>query len=715
MFPASINLASLNGSNGFVINGIDELGNSGVSVSEAGDVNGDGIDDVIIGANRASPNGNTLAGESYVVFGSRDSFDASLALSGLNGSNGFVINGIDLVDYSGGSVSEAGDVNGDGIDDVIIGAPGADIDDNFAAEGESYVVFGSERGFNKTLELLELDGSDGFVINGINSSFSGNSVSEAGDINGDGIDDVIIGAANADINGKIFAGESYVVFGSSDSFNASLKLSELDGGNGFAIEGIDEADFSGRSVSSAGDVNGDGIDDVIIGAPGGDSNGNNYPSVGESYVVFGSDGGFNETLELSELDGSNGFVINGIDIFGNSVSEAGDINGDGIDDVIIGGARSSGYYGNNYPSVGKSYVVFGSDGGFNETLELSELNGSNGFIINGIDEPNNYDTYSLFVSSAGDVNGDGIDDVIIGAPGAGSNGNNYSRVGKSYVVFGSERGFNETLELSELDGSNGFVINGINEFDYSGSSVSSAGDINGDGTDEVIIGAPGANRTSGNRVAAGASYVVFGRNVSNAIIGTDNNDLLFGTEQDERIDGLDGLDTLRGLAGSDTLDGGAGNDTLRGNRDDDRLFGNSGFDLLFGDRGNDTLEGGKGNDLLRGGANDDRLFGDSGFDLLSGNNGNDTLIGGLGNDTLIGGAGSDSFVLKAESGTDIIFDFVDGSDRFVLGEGLEFDELKIVQNIDSTQIQLVATEEILVTLNSVTANFLDAEDFVSEI
>ena len=132
-------------------------------------------------------------------------------------------------------------------------------------------------------------------------------------------------------------GESYVVFGGSTGFAASIDLDTLDGSNGFVINGVDEADFSGESVSGAGDVNGDGIDDLIVGATGADPGG--VQSAGESYVVFGRDTGFSASFELSTLNGTNGFVINGIDVIdqsGGSVSGAGDVNGDGIDDLIIG-------------------------------------------------------------------------------------------------------------------------------------------------------------------------------------------------------------------------------------------------------------------------------------------------------------------------------------------------------------------------------------------
>ena len=125
-FPASFDLSSLDGTNGFMINGVEADDRSGISVSDAGDINGDGIDDVIIGAFLADPNGNTNAGQSYVVFGQDTlggGFGATLDLGSLNGSNGFAINGVDFFDYSGGTVSGAGDVNGDGIEDLIIGAP----------------------------------------------------------------------------------------------------------------------------------------------------------------------------------------------------------------------------------------------------------------------------------------------------------------------------------------------------------------------------------------------------------------------------------------------------------------------------------------------------------------------------------------------------------------------------------------------------------------
>ena len=156
---------------------------------------------------------------------------SKINLSNLNGTNGFRINGIDANDYSGYSVSSAGDVNGDGIDDLIIGARGGDPlrnNNTKSSAGESYVVYGSDTRSAASLDLSDLNGTNGFQINGIDAGdYSGISVSSAGDVNGDGIDDLIIGALNADPDGNTSAGESYVVYGSDTRSAAALDLSEV--------------------------------------------------------------------------------------------------------------------------------------------------------------------------------------------------------------------------------------------------------------------------------------------------------------------------------------------------------------------------------------------------------------------------------------------------------------------------------------------------------
>lgn len=463
---------------GFVINGINAGDGSGVTVSGAGDVNGDGLADVIIGAPNADPNGLNSAGQSFVVFGKTDG--AMVDLSNL-GSGGFRIDGANSNDVFGVSVSGAGDVNGDGLADLIVGAILADPNGVYNA-GASFVIFGKTS--NTTVSLNNL-GTGGFRIDGFTSSIlSGRSVSGAGDVNGDGLADLIVGANYAEPTGDSAEGESYVVFGKADS--SSIILNNL-GSGGFRIEGIDEDDQSGFSVSGAGDVNGDGLADLIVGAYAADPNG--VVLSGESYVIFGKSNG--TTVELSNL-GIGGFRLDGIDNSdrsGRSVSGAGDVNGDGLADLIVGASYA------DY-SAGECYVVFGK---MNlTTVDLDNL-GSEGFRIDGIDS---YDYAGASVSGAGDVNGDGLADLIVGASSADPNGN--SNAGESYVVFGKTNG--TPVDLATL-GTGGFQINGIDGGDSSGFSVSGAGDVNGDGSADLIVGAFNADPNGAS--SAGESYVIF--------------------------------------------------------------------------------------------------------------------------------------------------------------------------------------------------------------
>ena len=242
---------------GFVINGEAAGDESGRSVSSAGDVNGDGLDDLIVGARGADGN----KGKSYVIFSKKDTSAIDLSVIA-SGTGGFVINGEVAYDQSGYSVSNAGDVNGDGLNDLIVGAFGAN-----SRKGKSYVVFGKKDTTAIDLSAIT-SGTGGFVINGESETDnSGISVSNAGDVNGDGLDDLIVGAEWADPENKEKAGKSYVVFGKKDT--AAIDLSAIVAGTstgGFVVNGESTLDYSGFSVSNAGDVNGDGLNDLIVGA-----------------------------------------------------------------------------------------------------------------------------------------------------------------------------------------------------------------------------------------------------------------------------------------------------------------------------------------------------------------------------------------------------------------------------------------------------------------
>ncbi len=494
-------LSDLNGSNGFRINGANAEDESGRSVSNAGDFNGDGFADILIAAPSAGPAEGELDGEVSVLFGRADWADATISLSDLTGSNGFRILGADADDRLGRSVASAGDVNGDGLDDIIIGASSADPNGTIRS-GAAYVVFGTADWSQATLSVTDLDGSNGFVLFGPDTGdFIGASVSGAGDVNGDGIDDVLIGAPGSDPGQRSDAGSTYVVFGARDWSDPSLSLADLDGLNGFRVDGLNADNRGGNAVSGAGDVNGDGINDILIGASAANPDG--LRNAGESYVIFGLQGGREAVLSPTDLDGSNGFRMQGLragEALGTSVSGAGDVNGDGIDDIVIGAAEDN-LAGPDLTSG--AYFVFGREEWPAASVALDGLDGTNGFRVGGANAPIRARSD---VSAAGDVNGDGIDDVLIGVPLTDPDGIDFA--GQSYVLFGSSDRAAAYLSLADMNSHDGFRLDGTAGHFRSGWSVSGAGDVNGDGVADFLIGSDWDYEVG--RAGLGRSYLLFG-------------------------------------------------------------------------------------------------------------------------------------------------------------------------------------------------------------
>ena len=862
-------------SSGFTINGIDAGEFSGHSISNLGDVNGDGKDDLLIGAPNALlpdfPPGLN-AGEAYVVFGGTQAPGGSLDLSTLDGSNGFLLTSSVAGNLAGFSVSSAGDINGDGIKDFAIGAPGSNsLTDNSSA-GKTYVVFGaSGLGASGTLDLSSLEQSDplpeetdtssdipsdipsdpktGFVIDGIDQSptldrgdSAGWSVSDAGDVNGDGFSDLIIGAPFVDAGDQKNVGEAYVVFGGTDvAGSGNLDLASLDGTNGFAITGIEADGLLGSSVSYAGDLDQDGYADIAIGAEGAD----------KVYVLFGSEElGATGSVDLSTLDGQNGLVIEGSDSLGFSVSGAKDVNSDSIDDLIIGAPGLIELTGDNGNTPGNSYVLFGNVAPVIDLNGVSQDTDSSTGDSTGDSTTGDSTGDSSGDSSTGDSTGDSSTGDSTGDSSTGDSTGD-SSTGDS---TGDSSGDSTTGDSSTGDSSGDSTTGDSTTGDSSGDSTtgdstgdSSTGESTGESTtgestgesttDEPVLAAtegipapapdphtdgidatitftgnqlalfPGGNLTlsdANNTTLVGATVTIAnllnpgqellsfdnldlipgidtlipGTNISanfanNGILTLDgvdtiqnyqqvlntlqyenisgvdndpdtvfnapgriiefvvddglafnnvsevatlitiqdNDSTVIGTFQDDTLLGGNGNDSLDGKSGDDLLDGGAGNDTLVGGDNSDTLHGGDGDDVLEGGTNGDLLDGGAGNDNLSGGENSDTLLGGEGNDSLFGGNSNDTLEGGLGNDILSGEGGIDTYVLNPGEGTDTVFGFEDGIDRFKLGGSLTFTDLAIA---GSGGVTITANGEVLAQVFGVSASQLTAADFIVE-
>jgi len=513
--PALITMTNtwLNGTNGFIMTGATASENSGRCASSAGDVNGDGFADLLVGAPDADPEGRSGAGVTYLLYGRSNGFPSLITLTNtwLDGTNGVILAGARASDFSGFAVSSAGDVNGDGFSDVLIGAKGADPAGRSGA-GETYLVYGRSHGLPAFITLTNtwLDGTNGIILVGAAASDnSGTVVSSAGDVNGDGLADILIGANNADPEGRNAAGATYLVYGRSNGFPALITLTNtwLDGTNGAILAGAVASDNSGVAVSSAGDVNGDELADFLIGATAADPSGRS--AAGETYLVYGRSNGFPAliTLTNSWLDGTNGVILAGAvasDANGTSVSSAGDVNGDGFADVLI---SATGADPEGRSTAGETYLVYGRNHGLPALITLTNtwLDGINGVILAGAVAG---DSSGKSVSSAGDLNGDGLADVLIGATGADPEGR--SGAGEAYLVYGRESGLPAfiTLTNSWLDGTNGIVMAGAKASDYCGKVVSSAGDVNGDGAVDFLVSAEGAD--PGGINAAGETYLIYG-------------------------------------------------------------------------------------------------------------------------------------------------------------------------------------------------------------
>jgi hypothetical protein len=413
----------------------------GWSVDTAGDVNGDGYSDILIGARYFNTSGYVSAGSVFVFHGSAQGLSASVPDS---------INGEQENGQLGFSVGGAGDVDGDGYGDVIVGAPY--FDHGQASEGRVYVYQGSVTGIvTDTVWIAE--------SNLANAHF-GSAAGSAGDVNGDGYGDVIVGAPGY-ANGQTEEGAAFVWFGSPYGLGSSGDPTTAN----WKSEGNQALAYLGSAVASAGDVNGDGYSDVIVGAYGYDHGKSNE---GMAQVFCGSANG----LASAPAWTAEGDLAEAA--FGRSVGSAGDVNGDGYSEVIVGAYK----FTHNETNEGRAYVYDGAKSGLSSvpdwTAESNQIQAFFGFAV----------------GTAGDVNGDGYSDVIVGAY-QYQNGSTWrdAHEGAAFVWYGSAAGLGTAGDPTNAD----WMADSNQPMSQFGYAVSTAGDVNGDGYSDVIIGAPAYN------------------------------------------------------------------------------------------------------------------------------------------------------------------------------------------------------------------------------
>ena len=480
----------------------------GSSVSDAGDVNNDGYDDIIIGApaniNILSSTIVASTGQAFIYLGSSTgpSVTPDITLQSSTTINGLF----------GFSVSSAGDINNDGFDDVIIGAPGDQVTLNFGIPfgslsnntGKVYVYYGNSSpasipGSVLTINLKTTDflgATFGLTINPL----FGFSVSGAGDVNNDGYADVIVGSpAYTDLGTLTLAGRATVYLGSGSGLNTASPIHRN--------AGLLSNSLFGFSVSSAGDMNSDGADEVLVGAPGALSL---LPGLtGVAYIYPGIPAPAPGGIASSPVTYTDGALLK--TLFGFSVSNAGDVNSDGYDDIVVGEPATLSLSG--LVTVGKASIFYGSSSLTNKSAADVTLRSPRDPDILGLAQGNLLFGYS--VSGGKDLDCDGINDVIVGEPGGtaltGLSGINASG-GQAYIYYGKNGSGPSSMAGWELKETGSLVVANL-----LGSSVSMAGDVNGDGKQDILIGASNGTLNLSN-VFTGLLNFTFVQSVGSAYV-----------------------------------------------------------------------------------------------------------------------------------------------------------------------------------------------------
>ncbi|MCP4362237.1 MAG: hypothetical protein GY796_29880 [Chloroflexi bacterium] len=395
---------------------------AGNVVAAAGDVNNDGFNDILIGAYSDGEAG-TRAGQIYLVLGKATGWAMDISLSLADAS--FL--GENLGDEAGTAVAGVGDANGDGFDDILIGAPKNDYAGNRA--GQAYLILGQATGWAMDMSLSLADAS---FLGEKQMERATSSLAGAGDVNGDGFDDLVIG--DWGLNNHVpNGGEAYLIFGKATGWTMHTSL--LDSDASFMGEAL--GNWAGYSVDGVGDVNGDSFDDVLIGAPGSDDHGR---QTGEAYLILGKATGWTMKVILDQADASFRSEWWGLSWAGSTVAGAGDINNDGLNDLLI----TAGIDEEAGIDSGQTFLVLGRTNGWSQDMDLMEA-------VSFLGEDGG-DNAGDAMTSLGDVNNDGLNDILIGAPLSDAGGPD---AGRAYLLLGnngpSSGGFSADRPFAGVD------------------------------------------------------------------------------------------------------------------------------------------------------------------------------------------------------------------------------------------------------------------------